>query len=240
MVKIVADPMDLPLDSHALSFYADAAEAEDHAVRFLAGAAPGAPAVYFVPDEATSERYNARLSSELPERVGCVIPLVGHCQVETVEGKLRPVREVRDFVAAHTEGVTAGGDTLSMYLLPNSVSDHIEYESWFDRQPREHSRFVCPYDLRRVPVDSAPEFLRELGEHHSHIVLSSSAEPAVRLLQLFTFGTRATVPEPLHEDLDWAVDQGYLEVAGPDSPLRLTPHGRDVVREWSDRTTVDW
>lgn len=238
-MQVLDNPTDLPIGSHALSFHADSGEAEKHAIQFLSGAPADTPAVYFVHDEETSAHYNDRLSSELPARVGCVRAL-GHEQVESVDGKLRPVREVRAFFSQHHEGVTAGGDTLSRYLLPETISAHIEYEGWFDEQPREGSRFICPYDLRRLPAESAPEILRELGRRHSHVVLSSSAEPAVRLLQVFLFETRAEVPERLRADLRWASHKGYLEPDHSNSPLRLSALGRDVVDEWSDRTTVDW
>jgi len=239
MVQVLGDPADLPLGCHALSFHSSAFEAEDHAMRFISGSPPGIPAVYFVPDEATSGRYNEHLSDVAPEHVGCVMAL-GHEQVESVGGVLRPAREVRAFFETHQDGVTAGGDTMSMYLEPETVPAHLEYECWFDDQPRNGSRFICPYDLRRVPVDQAAEMLHELGQHHSHVVLSSSAEPAVRLLQLFIFGSRAEVPSEFREQVQWADDQHLIEEAESEETLRLTPEGRDIVSEWSGRTTVDW
>jgi len=91
-----------------------------------------------------------------------------------------------------------------------------------------------------VPSDDATTVLRVLGRLHSHVVLSSSSEPAVRLLQLFIFGSEAELPGRLHGDLRWAAEHGYLETRGSSGALELTPTGRDVVREWGDRTVVDW
>ncbi|HTZ62150.1 MAG TPA: hypothetical protein VMC82_05900 [Thermoplasmata archaeon] len=239
MTQVLEDLAELPLGSHALSLHADADEAEDHAIRFLSGTPEGGTAIYFVNDERTSAEYNARLADVSPGHVGCVVAL-GHEQVELVDGKLRPAREVQEFFADHQDGVTAGGDTLSMYWTSTNVPEHLEYEQWFDQQPRVDSRFVCPYDLRKVPSDQATEILAELGRHHSHVVLSSSPEPAIRLLQLFVFETAGDLPRQLAANLRWAVEQGYVHPSGPLDPLQLTPTGLALVHEWGDRTTVDW
>jgi hypothetical protein len=239
MTEVLTDPGSLPVGCHALGLYSGPVEAEWQAVRFVSTAPRTAPPVFFVHDQPTADRYNSRLSKTAPDRVGCVVAL-GHEQVETVKGKLRPVREVQDTLSRHPEGMTAGGDTLSMYLTPESTPAHLEYEEWFDAQPRSGSRFICPYDLRNLPVESAPEILADLGRHHSHVVLSSSPEPAVRLLQLFIFGSRAAVPERLGEDVGWAEENGYIPSSTSNAPLTLTPEGQQVVCEWSDRTTVDW
>ncbi|HXW67353.1 MAG TPA: hypothetical protein VEL82_05715 [Thermoplasmata archaeon] len=239
MAQVLTDPASLPVGCHALGIYSDASEQESHAVRFLSGAPAGTPAVYFVHDPKIAEQYNARLAHDVPDRAGSVVSL-GHEQVEPDHGKLRPAKEVREYISHHPQGMTAGGDTLSMYLAPDTADAHLEYESWFDDQPRDASRFICPYDIRSIPIDAAPEILSDLGRHHSHVVLSSSPEPAVRLLQLFIFGTRADVPDRLGADLRWAQEKEYLRPAGARDSLELTDAGREIVREWSDRTTVDW
>ncbi len=239
MTQVLEDPADLPLGSHALSFHASAEEARDHAIRFLSGTPDGMTAIYWVPDAAASAEYNAKLADVAPSHVGCVLPL-GHSQVDWVDGNLRPAPEIRQFLGEHPGGVTAGGDTLTKYWHDDHVDEQVEYEMWFDAQPREDSRFICPYDLRRIGTENPPELLGELGRHHSHVVLSSSAEPAVRLLQLFIFPTAGELPPQLGEDLDWATEQGYIAAGDPMSALRLTPAGQEVVREWGGRTTVDW
>jgi hypothetical protein len=239
MPEVMGDLAELPVGSHAVSFYSGREEAALQAVRFLSGTPEGTTAAYWVDDKRTADEYNRRLSEVAPEHVGCVVAL-GHEQVEPTGEKLRPAREVQEFLHDHSDGISAGGDTLSRYWSAESMPAHLEYEAWFDAQPRDGSRFLCPYDLRRVPAEEAPSVMRELGEHHSHVVLSSSPEPAVRLLQLFIFGRPTDVPERLRHDLDEARRNGWLEHARSRDPLELSSAGREIVREWSDRTVVDW
>ncbi len=239
MPRVLGDLAELPVGAHAVSFYSDRQEASDQAIRFLAGTPEGTTASFWVVDPPTAAEYNERLADEAPDQVGCVVAL-GHEQVERTQGTLRPASEIRAFIARHPEGVTAAGDTLSHYWSPETMPEHLEYESWFDDQPRETSRFLCPYDLRTVPPETAPTILGELGKHHSHVVLSSSPEPAVRLLQLFVFGTPAQIPSKLADDLRWAEAQGLVAPGASDEPLRLTSAGSASVKEWADRTTVDW
>jgi hypothetical protein len=239
MPVVLRDLAELPMGSHALALYSGRSEAADQAVQFVASAPPQMAVSFWVPKPEIARRYNDRLAAVAPERVGCVAVLE-HEQVEPVDGKLRPTHEVVDFLAEHPDGVTAGGDTMSLYWDSDSMPEHLEYEAWFDEQPRSNSRFLCPYDLRTVPPDEATDVLRDLGDHHSHVVLSSSTEPAVRLLQLFIFGTSAELPERLRGDLRWANEHGYVERSVDSDPLELTPTGRQVVREWGERTVVDW
>jgi hypothetical protein len=239
MPQLLDDLAELPVGSHCLGLSASFSEATDHAVQFLAGTPEGVTPSYFVDDEESARRLNHRLAREVPAHVGCVVPL-GHEQVERRDGPLRPAGEVLAFLDRHPEGVTAGGDTLSRYWTRETMADHLEYESWFEDQPRVTSRFLCPYDLRSMPIEDAPRILGELGRHHSHVVLSSSAEPAVRLLQLFVFGSPGEVPPRLEEDLGWARRNGLVAVEEPDVPFRLTAAGQQAVHEWSERTTVDW
>ncbi len=239
MPVLLTSVADLPVGSHCLGLHASIDESADHAVEFLAGAPEGQAAAYWVADSALQSYYQDKLSQWAPEQVGCVMVLAGE-QVHPVEGRLRPVEEVKEFVSQHPEGVTGGGETLSLYWTPDTVPDHLEYESWFDQQPRENSRFLCPYDLRLVPVPDAPEILRELGRHHSHVVLSPSAEPAVRLLQLFVFETATDVPAALAETLEWAVKEGFVRTDGPKGEMVLTSVGNDIVDAWAGVTSIDW
>ena len=239
MPQLVADLAELPSGSHAVSFYSAQSEAAEQAVRFLAGAPKDEPSSFWVTDPATAEEYNRRLETASPDHVGCVVA-IDHEQVERVDGRLRPCAEVRAFLREHPGSITAGGDTLSQYMVPGTVPEHLEYESWFQEQPRRGSRFVCPYDLRRIPPAMAPSVLKELGKQHSHVKLSSSPEPAVRLLQLFIFGSEAEVPVLLQDDLEAARERGWVARDSPRAPLALTGAGREIVREWGERTTVNW
>jgi hypothetical protein len=239
MPVVLRDLAELPVGSHALGLYSERTEAADQAVQFVAGAPPEMAATFWVPTPEIAKKYNDRLAAVAPERVGCVAVL-DHEQVAPVEGKLRPIPTVTAFLSQHPDGVTAGGDTLSRYWDSKSMSEHLEYEAWFDQQPRVHSRFLCPYDLRTVRPDHASDVLRDLGRHHSHVVLSSSSEPAVRLLQLFIFGSSAELPERMRGDHRWAVEQAYVEPTEATAVLELTPTGRELVQAWGDRTVVDW
>lgn len=239
MAELVEDLAALPNGSHCVSFHVGPGEAADHAVSFLAGNPPGNAASFWVSDSELVPIYEEKLARVAPEQVGCVRAL-DHEQVERTGDRLRPVAEVTEFVKAHPEGVSGGADTITQYWAPPNVADHLEYEAWFDSQPRERSRFLCPYDLRRVPTEEAPSILRELGRHHSHVQLSSSSNPGVRLLQLFVFSTPTALPEPVREIFHWAVGQGYVEDRGPEAEFALTSAGRQLVSEWARVTSVDW
>jgi hypothetical protein len=239
VAEVLAELVHLPVGSHCISFHASQEEATDHAVDFLAGSPPGQAASYWVSDSAQQVACQEKLAVRAPSQVGCVRVLEEE-QVRPTNGHLRPIDEVLRFVGSHPEGVTGGADTLSQRLTPGNVPDHLEYEAWFDRQPRDGSRFLCPYDLRRIPPDDAPATLRELGAHHSHAVLSSSPEPAVRLLQLFIFATPAELPPELDPTFGWAVRSGLIEVHGPTEEFTLSESGNQVVRDWSHVARIDW
>jgi hypothetical protein len=236
---VLSDLAELPRGSHCLSLHADVAEAADHAADFLAGTPDGQAAAYWVADTALQSYYQDRIAEDFPGQVGCIMVLSGE-QVHPVDGKLRPVDEVVKFVTSHPEGVTGAGETLSLYWGPENIPEHLEYEAWFDGQPRDSSRFLCPYDLRRVPIEDAPEILRELGKHHSHVVLSPSTQPAVRLLQLFVFETVQDLPPQLVDTFQWALDEELVEASQPSEELQLTAKGNQVVKEWGETTAVDW
>ena len=238
MPELLTDLGQLPLGSHCLDLYATREEAADAAVEFLAGAPPGQPSRYWVADSALQSYYQERLRVVAPRQVGCVMVL-DHEQVQSIDGRLRPAEEVAGFVADHPEGVTGGADTIGRYWGPPSVPAHLEYEAWFDAQPRDRSRFLCPYDLRSVPPADAPQILRELGRHHSHALLSTSGEPAVRLLQLFLFATPGDLPPALAPTYIWAIESGLVSAGPADRELELSQSGAALVREWSGRPRAD-
>jgi hypothetical protein len=229
----------LPLGSHCVSFHASQEEAAEHAVDFVTTAPSGQAASYWVKDATLQSYYQEKLAEESPDQIGCV-QVLDHEQVHSVEGRLRPVGEVLQFLREHPEGVTAAGETLTEYWRPENVPDHLEYEAWFQQQPREGSRFLCPYDLRKIPPESAPSVIRELAAHHSHVLLSSSDEPAVRLLQLFIFASPDDLPTELMSTLRWAIGERLMEAPGLRQPMVLTEAGASVVRAWSASATLDW
>jgi hypothetical protein len=230
--EVVGRLRDLPVGSHTISFFASQAEARDQAVDFLAGAPTGHTTAYWVSDPSLKDYYAEEIAASAPDHVGCVLVLPGE-QVARTDGKLRPVEEVREFVTAHPDGVSAGAETITQYWAPQNVPDHLEYEAWFHEQPRDASRFLCPYDLRRIPPDLAPDALRDLGAHHTHAALSASKEPAARLLQLFIFGFVDAMPPQLRPSLKWALEVGLVEDRGRPAGLRLTAAGQETVRAWS-------
>ena len=238
MLEVIDDLARLPVGSHAVGFYASQEEAADQAVSFLAGTPPGQSASFWVADSSLVAYYNAKLEERAPEQVGCV-HVLEHEQVRPEGDHLRPVSEVLDFVGEHPEGVTAAGDTITQYWAPQNVPDHMEYEAWFQEQPRDQSRFLCPYDLRRVPPDQVQAALEELGKHHTHAVLSSSDEPAVRLMQLFVFGMRAAVPAKLRRTADWAQRKGLIKINASSNEMRLTPKGEREIVDWETRSRTD-
>jgi hypothetical protein len=239
MPTVVEDLKQLPRGSHALTLHASREEAARHAVEFIVGAPDSGATSYWVPDSDMAKYYSLWLAREAPDHVGCVA-ILSHEQVEEVDGKLRPAEEIRQFLGDHPDGVSACGETITRYWSRESIPAHLEYEAWFQSQPMAASRFMCPYDLRAIPPDIAPSVLRDLGAHHSHVALSTSTEPGARLLQLFIFPTVEDIPESTDGVLGWALRKDLVEIERPIRELSLTPAGEKVVREWGERTTVDW
>lgn len=237
--EVLVSPREIPIGGHAVSLHASRREAAEHAARFLDGTPAGQPARFWVTDDRTAAMYAEAAKERSPEHVGCIAILPTE-QVEEVDGRLRPVAEVRAYVGAHPGGVTAAGGTISAHLTAENMPAHAEYEAWFDGQAGDRSRFLCPYDLRGLPPESAPEFLRELGAHHSHVVLSHSDEPGARLLELFIFDTPREMPDELRPALAWALDRGLVSAPAPDASLELTPSGEAVVREWGEHSSLDY
>ncbi|MGI0131600.1 MAG: hypothetical protein ACREDK_00655 [Thermoplasmata archaeon] len=239
MPEVISDLEELPLGAHCLSLHADRTEAADHAVRFLAGTPEGKAPSFWVTDPGLANYYSERLVEAAPACIGCVHVLEGE-QVSPMEGKLRPAPAIREFLGAHPGGVSAGADTISQYWTSETVPEHLEYEAWFQEQPREESRFICPYDLRRIPQGDWPRTLRELGSHHTHVSLSRSSDPGARLLELFVFGTRAEIPKELAATLLWARVNSLVVLEGESETLQLTSAGEAIVQEWSRTASVDW
>jgi hypothetical protein len=238
MPEVLGDLAHLPPGSHAIALYATREEAADQAVDFLSGSPEGQATSFWVGSPSLVPFYTERLEARAPEQVGCV-HFLPHEQVQASDGRLRPVEEVLEFVGSHPEGVTGGADTITQYWGPGNVSEHLEYEAWFEAQPRTGSRFLCPYDIRRVPPERAEQILRELGQHHSHAVLSRSHAPAVRLLQLFLFGLHESIPPGLVEAAAWAEREDLITVEEPSGEIRMTPKGEGVVSEWMGQPLLD-
>ncbi len=239
MPTIVARLTELPVGAHCLGIHVGEAEGAAQAADFVAGAPDRQPASFWVSDERRQQEYRETMGRVSPQQVGCVAVLPSE-QVAPVAGVLRPVDEISRFVAGHPEGVTAGADTIDRHWTAATIPDYLEYEEWFESQRGDRSRFLCPYDLRRIPPEAAPELLRGLGSHHSHVVLSENPEPAVRLLELFIFGRPDALPPALEPTLAWARARGYLGAGRAEEEFSLTPEGERLIRAWSDSTEVDW
>ncbi|MDE1836846.1 MAG: hypothetical protein KGJ23_09545 [Euryarchaeota archaeon] len=227
---LISDLSKLPLGSHCLSLYASQDEAADRAAAFLAGAEDPRSARYFVAGDRLLAFTRRKVRERSRARSSCVNDLRGPQAVRQRDGRFRPAPEVIQFVSEHPEGVSAGGQTITRYWRRETVPDHLEYEEWFDRQPRSTSRFLCPYDLREVPVDLAATTLLELAHHHSHLVLSNAAEPASLLLQLLALPAGTPLP-PFHQRVRaWCLEEGLVEEEGRTNPLVLTVEGATFAR----------
>ncbi len=232
MARLLQAASDLPIGAHCVSFHASQQEACDQAVSFISGCPNDQAASYWVAERTLLPMYESELKARLPQRPD-VVHVLGHSQVHKVGDVLRPVPEVLAFIGQHPEGVTAGGETLTWFWTPETIHEHLEYERWFETQPRQRSRFICPYNLRKVPPGDVLEVLRELSEHHSHVVLSQSRDRPVRLMQLFLFANADSIPEALRPDLRWAVDAGYVQVESPSPLLFLSASGRQLLDDWT-------
>lgn len=210
---IVQDLSELPLGSHCLELHSSEDEAADHAAAFLAGADDPKATSYWVADDKLLAFNQDRMARRDPALPTVLHTLEGPQAVPT-DGKLRPTREVIRFIRAHPEGVTAGAATITRYWSREQIPAYLEYEQWFHQQARDQSRFLCPYDLRRVPVDLAPTVLPELVSHHSHLTLSTGPHPMALLVQFLAFPSQARVPEDLRRALAWSVQEGLIELKG--------------------------
>lgn len=221
---MIDDLAQLPRGAHCLELHASEDESAEHAAAFLAGADDPNAASYWVADDKLLAFNRERVARRDTRMVQRVRRLDGPQAVPT-DGHLRPTGEVIRFVQAHPEGVTAAGATITRYWTRAEIPAYLEYEEWFQAQARDKSRFLCPYDLRRVPVDMAAHVLPELATHHSHLVLSRVPNPMALLLQFLVFPSEAQVPQRLREALSWCVQEGLLELRGPQRKPTLALKG---------------
>jgi hypothetical protein len=232
--RTTEDARHLPANSHALSLHTTWEEAAEHAACFLAGTPVGQPARFWAPAGSAVPVYAEAVDLLAPQLRDSLYAL-SEAQVTLSEGKLRPIGEIARFFDDHPEGVTAGGGTLSLYWNAENLPQHLEYERWVNGQPRDASRLLCPYDLRRVPAERAVEAMRALGATHSHVVLSDAGDREAQMLQLFLFESIEHLPRSLEEGYHAAVREGLIRIDPASRSLDLTPEGVAAVREWARR-----
>ncbi len=226
---VLEDPEQLPPGSHCLSLYASDEEAALRAAAFLAGAEDPSRATYYVSGErllAYTRRHVRARSPRLAQRVRDL----GGPQTVREGPYFRPAAEVVRFVREHPEGVSTGGQTITQYWSRETIAGHLEYEQWFQQQPREGSRFLCPYDLREVPVDLAPRVLANLALHHSHIIFSTAPEPASQVLQLATSPRLEEMSPTLERSARWCLQEGFATVEAGSGTLTLAERGESFAR----------
>lgn len=231
--ELISDLSKLPTGSHCLELFASEEEAADRAAAFLAGAEDPEATSYWVADDRLVALNRKHVARRDPRHEGNVHRLRGP-QVVRREGVLRPTGEIIRFVKDHPEGVTGGAAAITGYWTREEIPAYLEYEEWFHRQARGRSRFLCPYDLRKVPVDLAAEVLPELARHHSHLVVSSVRQPAALLVQLLVFPSAESVPEEHRKVLDWAVREGLLGLEGHEKRPVLARKGEDLALALQD------
>ena len=226
IAEVVADvSSDLPRGSHAVAFYAGEEERAEVASRFISGAPVGQAVGFWVLDFRTDGQDNDRLGSRLRITWGASRRSARR-RSSPARVAFGPWPRFADSCRTTRRASRAGRTPSRTTSRTRTPPSHLKYESWFQSLPREASRFLCPYALRRIPPESAPEIMRELGKDHSHVVLSSSPGPAVRLLQLFLFTSSAESPERAHAELRWARNRGSVYLARRRDTLELTPAGR--------------
>ena len=231
--QLISDLSKLPTGSHCLELFASEAEAADRAAAFLAGAEDPEATSYWVADDRLVALNRQQVARRDPRHEGNVHHLRGP-QVVRREGVLRPTGEILRFVRNHPEGVTGGAAAITGYWTREEIPAYLEYEEWFHRQARGRSRFLCPYDLRKVPVDLAAEVLPELARHHSHLVVSTVRHPTTLLVQLLVFPSAESVPEKLRKVLDWALRGGLLGLEGREKRPVLARKGENLALALQD------
>jgi MEDS: MEthanogen/methylotroph, DcmR Sensory domain len=230
MMRLVSSTDELPVGTHAVSFYGSRPEAARRMASYLKGGREhGQEALILSNDDEMIGLYRREIDRVAPGMSEALVRISGPHATETPDG-LRPVPAVNEFIAAHPEGATMCGDTIPGLLTRGNLSDVLTYEEWFDSlRPYVH-RGLCPYDLARIPVDRAPEALQRLAGTHSHGVLSDDPNPGVRFVQLFVV---PYVENPPEEHLGWlarAVDYGLIDQDAKDDSLSLTPRGETFAR----------
>ncbi len=232
--ELISDLSKLPTGSHCLELFASEDEAADRAAAFLAGAEDPKATSYWVADERLVAVNRQQVARRDPRHEGNVHRLRGP-QVVRRDGVLRPTGEIIRFVRDHPEGVTGGAaSAITGYWTREEIPAYLEYEEWFHRQARGRSRFLCPYDLRKVPVDLAAEVLPQLARHHSHLVLSSVRHPTTLLVQLLVFPRADSVPKELRKVLDWALREGLVGLEGREKRPVLARKGEDLALALQD------
>lgn len=227
--EVVSDLAELPPGSHCLSFYASDEEAADQAAAFLAGAEDPRSATYWVADGKLLAYTRKRVRARAPAMTSRVKVLGGPQAVRT-GAHFRPTVEVVRFVSEHPEGVTAAGQTITRYWTRETIPGHVEYEQWFHQQPRRNCRFLCPYDLRRVPADLAGKVLPMLAQNHSHMALSKVPDPASLILQLSVSPRLADVPKELEGILNWSLTQGFTKLDKDRSAVSMALEGEQFAK----------
>jgi hypothetical protein len=226
---VVHDLSQLPTGAHCLDFFSSEDEAADHATAFLAGALDPEAASYWVAGDKLLA-YCQEKAEERDPALAAQIHVLDGPQAVPTEGKLRPAPEIVRFLKAHPEGVTAAGATITEYWTREQIPGYIEYERWFEAQERSSSRFLCPYDLRKVPTDLADSVLPDLIAAHSHVVLSKLPNPASLMLQLLIFPQSELVPSEFRALLEWGLNERNLLWKETGDGLVLTPQGEHFAR----------
>lgn len=206
---LLEDLSTLPPGSHCLALHASREELAEQAASFLAGAEDPDRTTFWVADDRLLAYARQKVRTRAPALEGRVLRLDGP-QVVSEGELLRPAPEIVRFIRAHPEGVTAGAATITTYWSRESVPAHLEYEDWFQDAPRAGCRYLCPYDLRRIPVEMAAEVLPTLARKHTHLVLSKVHGPAPELLQLLLFTRGPRAPPALEGAQAWAIREGLL------------------------------
>ncbi|HTP54251.1 MAG TPA: hypothetical protein VML94_04705 [Thermoplasmata archaeon] len=223
------DLSQLPTGAHCLDLFSSEDEAAEHATAFLAGALDPDASSYWVAGNSLLA-YCQEKASERDPSLSDRFHVLDGPQVLPTHGKLRPAPEVVRFLKAHPDGVTAAAATITEYWTREQIPGYIEYERWFDEQERSSSRFLCPYDLRKVPTDLAASVLPQLIASHSHVALSKYPNPASQMLQLLIFPQRDLVPSEFRPLLDWGLTERNLLWKATDDGLELTAQGEHFAR----------
>ena len=231
MTQWVANASDLPPGSHALSFHASLDEAVRTMADFLLGAHYyNQPARVYTDNDERWRRYRDAVSVESPWLADAVQRIPGPHTCPTPDGR-RPVEAAMAFANDHPNGATLAGDTIPDAFDRGSAPEYLRYEAWFDGLRPFRHRAMCPYDLVRMPVVGSGELIRGLLANHSHVVLSSDARPAVRLVQLLALPSLDEAPREWARWIDRARDRGLIDRSRtPDAPVALTMRGSLAVR----------
>ncbi|MDE1820185.1 MAG: hypothetical protein KGJ23_07420 [Euryarchaeota archaeon] len=227
---ILDEPSRLPVGGHALSMFASDQEGADHAASFLSGGKEPASSSFWVGEASAFEVYQRAVERSAPRFVESLHALKGaHVEwVGTDRRALRPIPEVLQFLQEHPQGLSAGANTLSHFWSPTDMPAFLEYENWIQQLPHAEARLLCPYDLRRIPVASAPTVVSTLARRHDHLVLSRTQDPLLTMLELFLFRKEAEVPPSLRPALERGLEDRWVQSA-PEGGFEWTARGEHFV-----------